>query len=359
MSTPTNKMDQARAVRQGESLDVDAVATYLKATLKELDGPVSIRQFHSGYSNLTYLISVGARELVLRRPPFGKKARSAHDMNREYCILSALAPVFPYVPSPLAYCDEPAVMDVPFYVMERLSGVILRKTLPEGPQFDAVWADRLCRRWVDVLAELHRLDYQKCGLAELGNPEGYVNRQVQGWSARYRDARTDDVPDFEAVMAWLAANMPSDHPKPALIHNDYKFDNVILDPIEPDRIIGVLDWEMATVGDPLMDLGASLAYWIESGDSEEFKLVATMPTDAPGMMTRRQIVAYYEEKTGTTVKNFSWYYCFGLFRLAVIAQQIYYRFYHGQTTDPRFEMLGLGVGVLEKAASRVMGSSEY
>ena len=359
MSTPRSKIDQAREVRQGESLDVDAVAAYLKATLKDLDGPLGIRQFHSGFSNLTYLITAGSRELVLRRPPFGKKARSAHDMKREYRILRALQPVFSYVPSPLAYCDDPAVMDVPFYVMERLSGVILRKTLPEGPHFDAAWADRLCRRWVDVLAELHRLDYETCGLAELGNPDGYVARQVQGWSARYRDARTDDVPDFEAVMAWLAANMPPDHPRPSLIHNDYKFDNVILDPAEPDRIIGVLDWEMATVGDPLMDLGASLGYWVEAGDNEEFKLVATLPTTAPGMLTRRQIVAYYKERTGTAVENFAWYYCFGLFRLAVIAQQIYYRYYHGQTADKRFEMLGLAVGILEKAALRVIETGKY
>jgi len=359
MSTPTNKMDRAQAVRQGESLDVDAVASYLQATIDGLDGPIRIRQFHSGYSNLTYLITFGDRELVLRRPPFGKKARSAHDMNREYRILSALAPVFPYVPSPLAYCDDPAVMDVPFYVMERLSGVILRKTLPDGPRFDAAWADRLCRRWVDVLTELHRIDYDKCGLAELGNPEGYISRQIQGWSARYRDACTDDVPDFEAVMVWLADNMPTGHSRPSLIHNDYKFDNVILDPAEPDRIIGVLDWEMATIGDPLMDLGASLAYWIEAGDNEEFKLVATLPTTAPGMLTRRQIVAYYEEKSGTAVENFAWYYCFGLFRLAVIAQQIYYRFYHGQTADKRFEMLGLAVGVLEKAAANVLETGKY
>jgi aminoglycoside phosphotransferase (APT) family kinase protein len=280
-------------------------------------------------------------------------------MRREYRILKSLKPVFPHVPSPLAYCDDPAVMDVPFYVMERLSGVILRKTLPEGPFFDASWADRLCRRWVDVLAELHRLDINRCGLTELGNPEGYVARQVKGWSARYRDARTDDVPDFEAVMAWLMEKMPPDHPGPALIHNDYKFDNVILDPDQPDRIVGVLDWEMATVGDPLMDLGASMGYWIEAGDSEEMEQIATLPTAAPGMLTRRQIVAYYEARTGTAVENFAWYYGFGLFRLAVIAQQIYYRFYHGQTADNRFGMLGLAVGILEKAALRVMETGRY
>jgi len=352
-------LDQAREVRKGEALNAGAVEAYLRENLSIPDGPMRIRQFHSGYSNLTYLISIGGTELVLRRPPFGKKARSAHDMNREYRILNALEPVFPYSPKPLAYCDDLAVMDAPFYVMARLQGIILRKTLPCMPALDASGAGRLCQGWVAVLAELHHLDWRQCGLADFGNPRGYVSRQVRGWSRRYRDARTDDVPDFEAIMAWLDENMPADHPRPAVIHNDYKFDNVILDPALPDKIIGVLDWEMATVGDPLMDLGASLAYWINAGDGEELELIRTLPTNAPGMLTRRQVVALYGEKTGVTIDNFAWYYCFGLFRLAVIAQQIYYRFYHGQTGDERFQMLGVAVGILEKTAARVMATGEY
>lgn len=352
-------LDQAREVRQGEALNASAVETYLRDVMPIPDAPMSIRQFHSGYSNLTYLIAVGGTELVLRRPPFGKKARTAHDMNREYRILSALRPVFPYAPKPLAYCDDPAVMDAPFYVMERLQGVILRKSLPRMSGLDAVGAERLCRRWVEVLAELHHLDWQTCSLADLGTPQGYVSRQVRGWSRRYRDARTDDVPDFEAIMAWLDENMPADHPRPAMVHNDYKFDNVILDPVRPDKIIGVLDWEMATLGDPLMDLGASLGYWVNADDSEELELIRTLPTNASGMLTRAQVVAYYGETTGATIDNFAWYYCFGLFRLAVIAQQIYYRFYHGQTGDKRFQMLGLAVGILEKAAVRVMTTGGY
>jgi aminoglycoside phosphotransferase (APT) family kinase protein len=352
-------LDQARAVRPGEALDSAKIEAYLKENLPGLDGPVKVDQFHSGFSNLTYLITVGETELVLRRPPFGKKARTAHDMGREYRILSALKPVFPYVPEPLAYCDDPGVMEVPFYVMARMRGVILRKELPERPAIDAPLAGRLCRQWVDVLGELHGLDYRGCGLADLGNPDGYVARQVRGWSQRYRDARTADVPDFEPVMAWLSAGMPSDPVKPALVHNDYKFDNLILDPGDPTCIIGVLDWEMATIGDPFMDLGASLGYWVEPDDSAELKLIRTLPTLAPGMLTRRQIVDRYEKKSGTTLDNFAWYYAFGLFRLAVIAQQIYYRFFHGQTTDRRFERLGLAVGILEKAAVRVMETGQY
>ena len=352
-------LDQARAVRPGELLDTGKISAYLKANLPDMDGPVTVRQFHSGFSNLTYLISMGETELVLRRPPFGRKAKSAHDMRREYRILRALKPVFPIVPEPLAYCDDPVVMDVPFYVMERMRGVILRKELPESLVLGAADAGRLCRRWVDVLGNLHGLDYRECGLADLGNPDGYVARQVHGWSKRYRDARTDDVPDFETVMDWLSARMPPDYPKPALVHNDYKFDNVILDSADLTRIVGVLDWEMATIGDPLMDLGASLGYWVEPDDSDELKLIRTLPTLSPGMLTRRQIVALYEEKTGAIIDNFAWYYCFGLFRLAVIAQQIYYRFFHGQTADKRFAMLGFAVGILERAAVRVIETGEY
>lgn len=352
-------IDQAQAIRHGETLDEAAIETYLRDTLDLPGGPIRIQQFHSGYSNLTYLIAIGETEMVLRRPPFGKKARTAHDMDREYRILKALKPVFPHVPAPLAYCDDPAVMDVPFYVMERLKGIILRKDLPGANGFDATWAERLCRGWVDVLVALHRMDYQNAGLDDLGNPLGYVARQVEGWSRRYRDARTPDVPDFENAMDWLAANMPGDHPWPSLIHNDYKFDNVILDPAGPHRIIGVLDWEMATIGDPLMDLGASLGYWVEATDGKELEMIRTMPTNAVGMLSRKQIVGLYGEKTGIEIDNFAWYYCFGLFRLAVIAQQIYYRFYHGQTKDERFRTLGFAVGILERAALRVMETGEY
>ncbi len=352
-------LDPTAAVREGESIDVDGVVAYLREKFSGLEGRVSIRQFPRGFSNLTYLITVGGRELVLRRPPVGKKAKTAHDMHREYRILSALKPVFPHVPRPLAYCDDPAIMDAPFYVMERLRGVILRKQLPDSPAFTADWAEGLCQRWVAVLGELHGLDYPGCGLGDLGSPEGYMARQVRGWSRRYRNARTPDVPDFESVMAWLDGNTPQHTTRPALIHNDYKFDNVILDPEDPTRIIGVLDWEMATVGDPLMDLGAALGYWVEAGDSDELKLIRTLPTLSAGMWTRRRIVAHYAETTGTAVEDFAWYYCFGLFRLAVIAQQIYYRFYHGQTTDKRFSVLGIAVGILEKAAAQVMTSGKY
>ena len=275
-------------------------------------------------------------------------------MSREYRILRALKPVFPYVPEPLLYCDDPAVIGCSFYIMERFRGIILRRNFPKGLEIAAEEATNLCENWVDVLIALHGLDYKSIGLDGFGKPEGYIKRQVDGWSARYRDARTDDAPDFEEVMLWLHDHMPDDSPTVCVIHNDYKFDNVVLAPDNLSRIIGVLDWEMATIGDPLMDLGASLAYWVTRDDPEEVRMIRTLPTNSPGMLNREQLVQYYLDRTGLTVPSFDFYLCFGVFRLAVIAQQIYYRYYHGQTRDERFGMLIVAVQVLERAALRII-----
>jgi aminoglycoside phosphotransferase (APT) family kinase protein len=238
--------------------------------------------------------------------------------------------------------------------MERLKGVILRKEPPTGMSLAAGDARRLCERLLDVFVELHRVDYRGSDLENMGRPEGYVRRQVTGWSERYRAARTPDAPDFEGVMAWLQERMPADHPASAVIHNDYRFDNVVLAPDDPLRIIGVLDWEMATIGDPLMDLGGALAYWIDREDPQEMQAIRLVPTHLEGMMTRNEVAAYYCARMGFPGDNMDFYYTFGLFRLAVIAQQIYYRFYHGQTQDRRFGMLIFAVHVLEKKAQQVM-----
>ncbi len=353
------QIDSPKEVRDGEELDTEKIATYLKANLKEMDGEINIKQFPSGFSNLTYMVTVGERELVLRRPPFGTKAKSAHDMKREFNILSSIKGSFDYVPEMLLYCDDEEVIGAPFYVMERLKGIILRKEMPNGLFTDESGIKKLCRNWVDVLCNLHKLDYESCGLKDLGKPEGYVKRQVEGWTKRYRNARTDDVPDFEGIMKWLKDNMPKDSKVPALIHNDYKFDNVFLNPDNPSQITGVVDWEMATIGDPLMDLGASLAYWINHDDNDEMKLIATLPTAQPGMLNRKEIVKLYEEISGNKINNFEFYYCFGLFRLAVIAQQIYYRYYHGQTKDKRFANIAFFVHILERTASEVMLKNQF
>jgi aminoglycoside phosphotransferase (APT) family kinase protein len=242
--------------------------------------------------------------------------------------------------------------------MERLRGIILRKDPPPGLSFTPEQARQLCETLLDVQLELHSIDYKKIGLEDFGKPKGYVNRQVVGWSDRYRAAKTDDAPDCEEIMAWIEEKMPTDIDRPGIIHNDYRLDNVVLDPYEPMKIIGVLDWEMATVGDPLMDLGNSLAYWVERGDPPELQQIRVMPTNIKGALTRDAILRLYGEKAGRSVDNFDFYYCFGLFRLAVIAQQIYYRYYHGQTKDERFQSLIFVVQVLEKTAREVMEKSD-
>ncbi len=349
--------DKSKKIREGEQFDILRVENFLKDSIPGLTGSLAVEQFPSGYSNLTYMIKVGEKELVLRRPPFGTKAKTAHDMKREYTILNALKPVFPYCPKPLLYNEDPSVMDCPFYVMERICGIILRRDLPQGLMFKPEDARKLCENLLDVHLELHSIDYKKIGLADFGKPGGYVKRQVDGWSERYRNARTEDAPDFELVMKWLQDKMPQETSLPCIIHNDYKFDNVVLSTANPLEIIGVLDWEMATIGDPLMDLGSSLAYWIQADDPPEFQAIRMMPTDMPGAMTRDELVKRYAEKSGMRIDNFDFYYCFGLFRLAGIAQQIYYRYFHKQTKDDRFALLIFAVKALELAASRVIEHS--
>ncbi|MDY7229640.1 phosphotransferase family protein [Hyalangium rubrum] len=342
--------------RAGEELDAGKLLEWMARQSPEFTGPLHITQFPGGASNLTYLVRQGEREWVLRRPPFGTKAKSAHDMGREVRVLSALHRVFPYAPKPVLFCEDESVMGCPFYVMERLQGVILRKDLPPGFSLSPEDARTLCENLLDVQVALHRVDVQAAGLADFGKPEGYVRRQVDGWSERYRKARTQDVPDAEPLMKWLAEHLPPESGRAALIHNDYKFDNVVLDPKNPLRIIGVLDWEMATLGDPLMDLGCSLAYWVQADDPPDFQMARQLPTHLPGMMTRRELVARYAEKSGLPINDFHFYYVFGLFRLAVIAQQIYYRYALGQTTNKRFAQFGQFVTVLCRHAERVIAT---
>lgn len=349
-------IDDARRVRDGEELDVAVVDRYLKSQLPELQGTPEVRQFPGGASNLTYLVRYDNRDLILRRPPFGKKAKGAHDMVREARIMQALKPVYPYVPEVLAICQDPAVMDCDFYVMQRLLGVIPRQDFPRELALTPEKTRALCQSVVDKLVELHKVDIKAAGLESLGKGEGYVARQISGWSERYRNARTPDVGDFESVMAWLDAKKPAGEVAITLIHNDYRFDNVVFDPDTLD-VIGVLDWEMATLGDLLMDLGNSLAYWVQADDDPIFQLMRRQPTNAPGMMTRDEVVAYYGEKTGWKVDNFDFYMVYGLFRLAGIAQQIWYRYYHQQTTNPAFAQFGNMVNYLEKRCRKLIAAS--
>jgi aminoglycoside phosphotransferase (APT) family kinase protein len=301
-------------------------------------------QFRSGASNLTYLLQYPDRELVLRKPPVGMKAASAHDMKREFLIQSRLQPVYPLVPSMIAMCDDQAVMGSDFYVMERVVGDIFRRDVPEGvtPADVSVMADSL----INGLAKLHAVDASI--LAEMNKGPGYVQRQVEGWSKRYRNALTADVPNGEKVMAWLEANRPDDVAS-CVIHGDWRIDNVVFD-LKQARIVGVLDWELATVGDPLMDLGSALAYWVDRDDDPAFAALRRQPSHLPGMPTRAEFVAKYLEQSGRSCADFTFYEVFGLFRLAVIIQQIWARYVAGQTTNPAFAGFGVACNTLVNRA---------
>ena len=349
--------DQSTQIRPGEELDASLIDPYLKAHIPGLQGTLKISQFPGGASNLTYLLEYPGQEFVLRRPPFGHKAKSAHDMGREYRILNQLKDGFPYCPKAYVHCTDESVIGAEFYVMERVNGIILRSDLPTELGLDATKTEALCKSFIDKFVELHQVDYAACGLADLGKPEGYVARQIRGWSDRYEKALTPDAPKWEAVRAWLNDKMPADSPTSSIVHNDYRFDNVILDPHNPMQIIGVLDWELTTLGDPLMDLGNTLAYWIEAADPAPVQLMRRQPSNAPGMLTRRQFVDYYAERSGIQIDNFDFYYTYGLFRLAGIVQQIYYRFFHGQTQDKRFAQFIHMNTLLEQMSLNVIGKS--
>jgi aminoglycoside phosphotransferase (APT) family kinase protein len=326
--------DRPAAIRAGEELDLARLEPYLASALG-LAGPLAIEQFPGGHSNLTYLARMGGRELVLRRPPFGSKVKTAHDMGREFRLLSKLAPAWPLAPRPVLHCEDESILGAPFYLMERLRGVILRKQPPPGLATDGSTVRALCERFIDTLVALHGLDFGALGLDDFGKPDGYLARQVSGWTRRYQDARTDDVPDMESLARWLADHLPAS-PAPSIIHNDFKYDNLVLDPADPTRIVGILDWEMATIGDPLADLGTSLSYWIEASDPPAAQALRFGPTTLAGSYTRRELAARYAAATGRDTSGLLYYYVFGLFKNAVVVQQIFARYQKGLTRDPRF-----------------------
>ena len=338
-------IDQAKPVRAGEELDVEKLGPYLERELGA--GAVAVEQFPGGHSNLTYLVHHGDREYVLRRPPFGSKVKSAHDMGREVGVLSKLAPVYDRAPKVIAYESTGEVLGAPFYLMERRRGVILRRDLPTQ---DPAVIRRICDVLVDALVDLHAVDFAAAGLGEFGKPTGYIERQVRGWTERYANSLTDDLPAMTSVGAWLAAHMPAEGP-PALIHNDFKFDNVIFDE-QLERITGVLDWEMATIGDPLMDFGTALSYWMQADDPALFQQPLFGVTTKPGMPHRDYIAQRYFERSGRRTDHVVFFYAFGLYKTAVVLQQIYYRFAKGLTQDQRFAPFILVVGALAGQAHR-------
>ena len=350
---PMLPLDEAQPVRDEERLDLDRLRPFLREALGPGE-PLELLQFRKGHSNLTYLVRAGPREAVLRRAPFGASVKSAHDMRREYTILSALQGLYAKAPRPIAFCDDESLAGARFYLMERVHGVVLRgSALPPGVELPPERLRRLSTALVDDLAARHAVDVSRGPLATLGRPEGYVARQVAGWIERWRNARTDDAPDLDEVTAWIERHRPAESGA-ALVHNDYKYDNLVLDPSDPTRIVAVLDWEMATVGDPLMDLGTTLGYWIDPDDPDEVRALPFGPTALPGSLSRRELVERYARASGRRTGDMLFQYVFALFKIAVIAQQIYKRFREGHTKDPRFAMLVMGVGVLGAQAGRAL-----
>ncbi len=342
--------DKPKEVRQSEVLDLEALGAYFKALgVEELQGALEVEQFPSGHSNLTYMIKVAGKEMVLRRPPFGAKIKSAHDMGREFRILSSLDGVYPRVPRPIHHCEDESVLGAPFYVMERVRGVILRG-MKNRMNLEADQMRALSQTLVDHLVEIHAVDLDKAGMTDFGKPQGYVKRQIEGWTGRYQKARTDDLPAMEEVSAWLTKHMPAESGA-TLIHNDYKYDNVVLAADDLTRVVAVLDWEMATVGDPLMDLGTSLGYWVTADDAMELRYLPFGPTVLPGNLTRQEVAERYALKSGRDVSNILYYYVYALFKIAVVIQQIYARYKRGLTDDQRFAMFGQGVQILARTAA--------
>ncbi len=326
-------IDQPINAREEEVPDLEKLNSYLVAHKPDLGKVLTITQFPSGYSNLTFCLTTKDNEFILRRPPLGANIKSAHDMGREFKVLSLLKQHYSKVPTPIVYCESEEIIGSPFYIMERIQGVILRATNVHKLSISAAVFKNLSKALVNNLVELHAIDIDLTGLVNLGKPEGYVHRQTEGWIKRYYAAETDVLMEMNLLAEWLLKNLPTDQ-TPTFLHNDYKYDNVILDQQDITKIIGVLDWEMATVGDPLMDLGASIAYWSEAGDDPVLRSFNL--SSFPGNLSRKEFVDCYAEKSGRDVSNILFYYVFGLFKNAAIAQQIYARWKQGFSKDPRF-----------------------
>jgi aminoglycoside phosphotransferase (APT) family kinase protein len=341
------------AMRSGEELDGDSLARYLRRNVAGFGAALEIEQFPGGHSNLTYLLRSGGRELVLRRPPLGPVAPRAHDMAREFRVLEALSPHFAPAPTVIHLCADESVIGAVFYLMERRRGVVLRQQAP--PEFSAqpAFPQRTSLAFIDCLAQLHSIDIFKHGLVSLGRPEGFLARQVDGWTRRWERAKTGEILIMDRVGRWLHDHLPPSQAA-TVVHNDFKLDNIMLDPANPGRVVAVLDWEMTSVGDPLIDLGIVMCYWPEAGDPLPRRNAISPLTTRPGWMSRAELMKRYHEKTGFDLARMRYYEVFGLFKLAVVLQQIYYRYRAGQTSDERFRDFDSRVRGLAESAGYVM-----
>lgn len=348
-------MKDTIAVRVGEELDPGRVADFLREQL-DLQEPITIEQFGAGHSNLTYLIRCGDEEIVLRRPPLGPVAPKAHDMEREYHILSSIHPLFAAAPKPYAFSADEAIVGRPFLLMERRKGIVLDTKFPEHILYTPQIGQQISEKMVDTLVQLHAIDYKETALAAMTKPEGFMERQVAGWLERYERAKTDDIAEVDKLREWLLGNIPSSS-EATIIHYDFKLNNMMFSEDFKD-VTGLFDWEMTTVGDPLADLGVAMSYWIQGDDPAILKHALGKPpvTVLDGFYTREKFVQAYAEKSGRDVTQFDFYLIFAYFKLAVIGQQIYARYKKGQTNDPRFAQLGTLVESLIKYAFSLVKS---
>ncbi len=341
-------------IREGEELPLERLAEYLRAWMAEWQ-ELSVEQFPGGHSNLTYLLRAGRQEFVLRRPPMGPVAPTAHDMVRECRLLERVHPVFPLAPRPRLLCEDAAVLGAPFYLMERRKGLVVRRELPVQFGADLALRRRVSEAVVDTLAELHSVDIDAHGLAGLGKPDGMLERHIRGWIRRWEGAKTREIPAMDGLAMWLFKRLPPAPARSTLVHNDYKLDNVMLAWDDPARVVAVLDWEMATVGDPLVDLGIFLSYWPQADDPEGRREAISGVTALPGWFSRADVIDRYARRTGFDVSHASFYETYALFKVAVVLQQIYFRYQRGQTRDERFadfenRVLGLAEAAMELAA---------
>lgn len=345
-------MDDTIQVRPDEQFDVTKLAEYLRGQLPGSEHPLTVRQFGGGAANLTYLLDYGTHEYVLRRPPLGPVAKSAHDMSREYRVLSRLYQAFPYAPRAFLYCDDRDIIGADFFVMERRRGVVVRRSLP--PEFTGMpdAPRRMSEALVDALAEFHAVDYEAIGLSDLGKPAGFIERQVEGWYKRWLAARTAELPEMETVYHWLRDNLPQTT-QFSLVHNDYKLDNVMLAADDPGQIVAIFDWDMCTLGDPLSDLGALLTYWTEPDDPPYLQAAAMMPVGDVGFLRRAELVERYAAKSGRSVSDIRFYHALGVFRVVVIIAQIYIRYARGQTQDERFAAFEMLMPLMARAALEI------
>ena len=321
---------------------------FLKESIKEIpSGSMQVKKFSEGYSNLTYLLTIGDWEGVLRRPPFGKVPPRAHDMQREFNVLSKVNPVFPLAPKPYVYSNDPSITDKHFYVMEMKQGIVIDDKLPEiyGESNDA--GPLISKNMIETLIQLQSINYKEAGLMNLGKPEGFLERQVNGWIKRYENSKTDTLAGVAELENWLRVNRPliSDT---TIVHNDFKLNNLVLDETNTGKIIGVLDWELSTIGDPLTDIGSTVAYWGQPGDPD---MGITVVSNQPGFYTRREFIEEYAKTSGRDVSEISYYLAFGFYKLAVILQQIYSRWNSGELNDNRFELLNEAISNLFEMAN--------